>query len=819
MLPEENGLSAEETSVELTSDLELEIGHILLIDVVGYSTLLVNEQIELLQQLNQIVRSTQSFHRAEAAGRLTRLPTGDGMALLFFGSPEEPAQCALAVSAAIQAHPHIKLRMGVHSGPVNRVTDVNDRLNVAGPGINVAQRVMDCGDAGHILLSRHVADDLEQYRHWKPYLHDLGECVVKHGLRLHLVNLFKDNVGNPDLPHKLRRRSRWRFAGAPVHQIPTLQRGLLITLLLGAATVAGFLMFSNRQKSNFARAIAEASQVSPVAIPDKSIAVLPFKNLSDDRENAFFTDGVQDEIVTDLAKVADLKVISRTSVMQYRDTTSRNIRQIGKELGVAHVLEGSVQRVGGIVRVTAQLIDARTDGHLWSDHYDRNVADVFAIETELAKQIVSQLKATLSTEEKAAIEEGPTRDLKAYDLYLRAENLIDAIAFSAQGKENLFEAIRLLDSTVARDPTFVRAYCQLARAHDQIYFLGFDHTPARLALAESAIQAILRLRPNGGEAHLALAQHLYWGYRDYTHAREELAIARRDLPNEPLSPLLTGYIDRREGRWDDSIREMEHALDLDPRNIFILQQISLTYANLRRHSDRAAVLDRVLTILPQDANTRMQRALVDLDWRADLQPLRSAITWVATENRGAIPEVADYWRLLALCDRNPVTAGQALANTSLEGSEEGGVYCPKAWWEGLVARTFNDNAGAHAAFARARVEIDKIVREQPDYAQPLSLLGMIDAGLSRKQDAIREGKRATELLLLSKDALGSTALIENLAVIYAWVDEKALACDQLELLANIPSGVRYGQLCLHPYWDSLRKNPRFEKIVASLAPK
>ncbi len=800
-------MSDEETSAQPEPDLQLEIAHILLLDVVGYSRLLVNEQVELLQQLNQIVRSTVRFRRAEAAGRLTRLPTGDGMALLFFTSPEEPAQCALEISAAVKTSPHIQLRMGVHSGPVNRVIDVNDQANVAGAGINIVQRVTECGDAGHILLSKRIADDLGQYRDWKPYLRDLGECAIKHGQRLHIVNLCKDDLGNPHLPNKLRRRSRWQAPGAP------RPRGRRLALLFCVAGLVGALVFFSIRPRLSSRARSLNEMGAP--IPEKSIAVLPFENLSNNQENAYFTDGVQNEIVTDLAKVADLKVISRTSVMQYRDAATRSLRQIARELGVAFVLEGSVQRFDHMVRVSAQLIDARTDAHRWGEHYDRAVADVFALETELAEQIVAQLKAKLSLQEKAAIEEQPTSDLEAYNLYIGARDLINDIAFSPRGKQNLEQAIQLLDQAVARDPTFARAFYELGRAHDQTYFLGFDHSEARLALAQAAIESIQRLRPRSGEAHLAQAQHYYWGYRDYPRARAELAAARKWLPNEPLALLLQGYIDRREGHWDESVSEMERALALDPRNAFILQQLSFTYSKMRRYDDERAALDKALIIIPNDVSTRLQRALVELNSRADVEPLRTAISAIA---KTGIPEAADAWRTLALCARDPVTAQEALAQTPDTGTDAGGLHSPKAWWEAVMARALHDEGTAQAALARARVEMEKIVRDQPGYGPSLSLLALIDAGLGRKDDAIREGKAAVEMLPVSKDAFSGPDLIENLALIYAWTGEKGLACEQLDRVAHMPSGISFGQLRLNPYWDALRGDPQFEKIIAALAP-
>ncbi|PYK71036.1 MAG: hypothetical protein DME44_09205 [Verrucomicrobia bacterium] len=543
-------------SAEPDPDLQLEIAYILLIDVVGYSKLLVNEQIELMQELNRIVRGAECFRAAEGAGKLIRVPTGDGMALLFFRSPEQPVQGAAEISQALKEHRHIQVRMGIHSGPVKQVTDVNDRLNVAGAGFNVAQRVLDCGDAGHILLSQHLADDLAQYRYWQPSLHDLGEWEVKHGLRLNLVNLYKEGLGNPAIPAKLKRGPRWKKGGTPVRPVRPLRRvkfALVAALLLAALAVTGsILIFFHRTSST-------PGAGAGISVPEKSIAILPFDNLSDDKQNAYFTDGVQDEILTDLARVADLRVISRTSVMQYRSSATRNLRQIAKELGVAHILEGTVQRFGNQVRVSAQLIDARTDTHVWAERYDRDLADVFAIESELAKEIVSQLQAKLSPAEKAAIEERPTSDLRAYELYVRAKDLMTR-AVNVRAEKNLLEAADLLNEAVTRDPMFFLGYCELASAHDQIYLGNVDHTPARLALADAAVKAALKLRPDSGEAHLALAEHLYCGFLDYDRARQEVEIARRTLPNESKVYELAGYIDRRQGRWNESVTNLRRVI-------------------------------------------------------------------------------------------------------------------------------------------------------------------------------------------------------------------------------------------------------------------
>ena len=807
-------------SVEPNPDLQLEIGHLLLIDVVGYSKLLVNEQIELLQELNQIVRGTPSFRMAEANGKLIRLPTGDGMALIFFRSPEEPAQCSLEIHAALKSHPHIQLRMGVHSGPVNQVTDVNDRSNVAGAGINVAQRVMDCGDAGHILLSKHLADDLAQYRHWRPHLHDLGECEVKHGLRLHIVNLCKDGLGNQQVPEKLKHRARWKKASdAAVRPIsaPRWPKSVLsvAVLLAGAALAIIFSTFFHRASPLTTRSLSETA----TPVPEKSIAVLPFENLSDDKQNAYFADGVQDEILTNLARVSSLKVISRTSVMQYKAGVHRNLRDIAKALGVTHVVEGSVQRSGGRVHVSAQLIDSRTDMHLWAESYDRELADVFAIENELAQQIVSQLKSKLSPQEKATIEQKPTVDLAAHDLYIRAKTLITTAVFSTPLQEGLFEAVRLLNQAIERDPAFALAYYQLAHAHDLIYFVGTDHTPARLAMADAAIQALVRLRPDSGEAHLALAKHLYWGYLDYDRARTELGLAQKSLPNDPLAFTLAGFIDRRQSRWAESTKNLERAAELDPRNPDVLQQIAESYLCLRRYGDAARQLDRAIALAPKDAATRAQRAGTELEWHADPRPLISTIGAIIAEDSREAKNITGPWLRVSLCERDFDAALRALAAMPIAGCYEETIPFPRVWCEGVVAQFRGDKAAARAAFTSARTEAAKLVARQPDYAQALCVLGMADAALGHKEDAIREGRHAVELLPVTKDSINGPLLVQYLALIYAWSGEKDLALEQLAIAASTPGYLSYGELRLHPYWDPLRGDPRFDQIVASLAPK
>jgi TolB-like protein len=553
---------------------------------------------------------------------------------------------------------------------------------------------------------------------------------------------------------------------------------------------------------------------------DKSIAVLPFENLSDEKENVFFAEGVQDEILTDLARVADLKVISRTSVMQYRAGTQRNLREIAHALGVAHILEGSVQRAGDRVKISAQLIDARTDTHVWANKYERALPDVFAIQSEVAEKIVDGLKSKLSPSEKAAIEQPPTNDVAAYDLYVEGKTLIANAVFTEDpSKEKLLEAVRLLDQAVKRDPSFFLAYYQLAHAHDQIYQLGFDHTPARLALANAAIESLRRLRPDSGEAHLALAKHLYWGYLNYDLARAELDAARQALPNDVWPHLIAGYIDRRQGHWAESTRNMERALELDPQNLLILQQMSLTYECLRRYEDMAAMLDRALALSPDQAIMRGQRAFVGLDWRADVKPLRSAIESILATKPAVASQIADQWLYLALCERDSSDGARALRALAPDGCNADGIPFPVAWCAGWVAKAGGDQDAARDAFTEARSELAPIVGAQPDYAKALCAMGMIDAMLGRSKEAVEEGQRALELLPVAKDAIDGALLVQHLAIIYAWCGNKDAALDQLETAAKLPGYLSYGQLRLHPYWDPLRGDPRFDQIVASLAPK
>src|SRR5216117_2019885 len=463
-------------AAEVKKEIQLEIAHVLFTDIVGYSKLPINQQRALVERLNEIVRGTDEFHIAETAGRLLTIPTGDGITLIFYHSPEAPVECALEISRALKKHPELQLRMGIHSGPVSGIIDATGKANVAGAGINIAQRVMDCGDAGHILLSKHVTEDLEQYPHWQPHLHELGECEVKHGVHVSVVNLYTAELGNPAVPEKLK-----------------------------AARVAA----------------------AAAAVPEKSIAVLPFENRSRDPDNAYFADGIQDEILTRLSKIADLKVISRISTQHYK-SAPENLPEIARQLGVAHILEGRVQKSGDAVRVNVQLIKAANDSHLWADTFDRKLTDIFSVETEVAKAVADQLSAKLTGQEEQIIAAKPTDNLEAYDAYLRG------LAFSLKPTTpvSILGAQKYLRDAVGLDPKFALAWALLSYM-DSVGYITFTLQPT-VALREEARQAAetaFSLQPNLGEAVLANGEYHYASLKDYDTAVRYFEQARQFLPN------------------------------------------------------------------------------------------------------------------------------------------------------------------------------------------------------------------------------------------------------------------------------------------------
>src|SRR5215469_14825232 len=555
-------------------DLQLEIGHVLLIDIVGYSKLLITEQRERLQALNEIVRNTAQFRASDTKGMLVRIPTGDGMALIFRDNVEAPLRCAVEISEAIKTHPKIHLRMGIHSGPVSEIRDVNEQTNIAGAGIDIAQRVMDCGDAGHILLSKHVADDLAPHPRWNRCLHDLGECEVKHGAHVSVVNFYNDQFGNATQPEKFqtvqKRRARVRWAKVAM--------GLFVL----AAIVAASVLLLRRPTS------------SAPATAGKSIAVLPFENLSEEKGTAYFAEGITDEILTKLAAVHDLKVISRTSTAKYQSNPD-NLKAVAQELGVSTILEGAVQKAGDKVRVNVQLIDASADTHLWAKSYDRDFKDVLGVESEVSQEIADALQAKLSPSESHALASVGTHDTQAYDLFLRgeyefhqAESLLNSDAYD--------RADAFYRQALARDPSFAEAAAELTRSRLSRHWFVSSLTLQELQEAKSLIDRALVLTPNSPEAHLALGLFFYWGYRQYENALSEFNRTLELQPNNALARQYCAWVYRRRGEWERSLADARQAEELDPRDATIAANIAATYLALRQWKDAEQATLRALAI-------------------------------------------------------------------------------------------------------------------------------------------------------------------------------------------------------------------------------
>ena len=589
--------------------------------------------------------------------------------------------------------------------------------------------------------------------------------------------------------------------------------------IIGVLTLAVVLLLTDRFVLRHG-----VNQTTAAPISEKSIAVLPFENLSEEKQNEFFTDGVQDEILTDLAKIADLKVISRTSVMQYKTRVARNLREIGQQLGVAHVVEGSVQRAANKIRVNAQLIDARNDAHLWAQTYDRDLADVFAIQSEIAKAIADQLQAKLSPNEKKAIERPPTRDLAAFDLYLQAREIWRNTSTSSGsgGTEKTQQAIRLLDDAVQRDPNFVPALCALVRTHLYLHWIVPDPVAGHVELARNALEAATRLQPDSGEVHLTRAAFYYQSSRDYNAALHELVLAKPNLPNSAEVPYVAAIIERRQNKWELSTRHLEEALQLDPRNVQYISELSgSNYYAMRRYRDAIRLLDKTLAWKSNDFGLGFTRALMYFFWKADLAPWQQLVGGEAARN--ADPNDLITARLkLALLKRDYHVAEKILTSPGGNEFDDDGFFTPREFNQGMVERAFGNTAKASLSFQAARERAAAAVRQRPDDPKALIALAQSDAELGQKENAIREGERATQLLPVEKDSLNGTSLLVKLAAIYAQTGEIDRALNLLEQMANNPgepSYISYGSLKLESEWDPLRHHPRFEKIVSSLAPK
>jgi TolB-like protein/class 3 adenylate cyclase/Tfp pilus assembly protein PilF len=813
----------QDTSAETKPDLMFEIANILLIDVVGYSKLLVNEQIELLQELNQIVRSTECFRAAERSGKLTRVPTGDGMALLFFRSPEEPVRCALEISRILKDHPHIQVRMGVHSGPVSQVTDVNDRTNIAGAGINIAQRVMDCGDAGHILLSKHLADDLAEYRHWRPHLHDLGECEVKYGLRLHLFNLCKDGLGNPQVPEKLKRR-RWKQQAKVIRPVnpPRWPKLLLAVALVVSAVVLAFSVsiLLRRSSPNIAQSRVQESATS--SIPEKSIAVMPFENRSEEKANAYFAVGIQEEILTRLSKIADLKVISRTSTQHYK-SAPENLSEIARQLGVAHILEGSVQKSGDAVRVNVQLIKAANDSHLWADTFDRKLTDIFSVESDIARAIAEQLRAHLTGQEEKVIAAKPTDNPEAYDAYLRG------LAYTlkpATTVANTLGAQKHLREAVALDSTFALCWALLSYV-DSVSYLSFNVEPTT-ALREEARQAAetaLTLQPDLGEAMLAEGSYYYAFLKDYDTAVSYFERARPLLPNSSKIPEALAYVARRRGQWDRSDAYFNEAERLDPRNVNLLTQHALLDIERRNFSLALRKLDYILDITPGDVDTLALKAAV-AQAEGDLPRASAMLDGLRpTADQHEALETQVYQAILK---RQPAPMIRRLTEILASPDRSlGYINGELRFWLGWAQEVAGDKAAAQQSWRQARSELDAFLKEQPENFIVIGYLALTNAGLGDKATALALLERAMAANPIEEDALFGPISIEILARVAACTGDPDRAIAALQKLLSIPytgalaSGMPLtpALLRLDPMFDGLRNDPRFQKLATSPAPK
>ena len=663
--------------------------------------------------------------------------------MVFHHSAEEPARCALEIAEALRKHPEIPVRMGIHSGPVSEVTDVSGRSNIAGAGINMAQRVMDCGDAGHILLSQHVADDLVQYRQWAPRLRDLGECEVKHGVRLHLVNLYAEPLGNPEVPEKFRQIAASASMPSPVVKPKRMpwHEVVVVAVLLALVIGAGVIFFRQRATSS-----APTSRAAP-AVPEKSIAVFPFENRSRDPDNAYFADGIQDEILTRLSKIADLKVISRTSTQHYK-SAPENLSEIAKQLGVAHVLEGSVQKSGDAVRVNVQLIKAANDSHLWADTFDRKLTDIFSVETEVSKAIAEQLRAKLTGQEEQIIAAKPTDNVEAYDAYLRGlaywlkPGYTLANALSAQ--KYLKEAVRL-------DPKFALAWALLSYTDALGYITAnLQPTPALREEARQAAETALTLQPNLGEALLAKGYYYYACLKDYDTAMRYFEQARQFLPNSSLIPESLGYVARRRGQWDKSESYFNEAERLDPRNVNLLYQHALSYFHLRRFSEALRKFDQVLNITPDDVDALAMKATIA---QAEGDLPRAAALLDSLHPNADDPDALEAQVYQAILERRPAQMISRLKEILAKPDPALGYFNGELrFWLGWAQEVAGDHAAAQETWRQARSELEPFLKEQPENYPLIGDLALTNAGLGDKAAALALSERAIAANPMEKDA-------------------------------------------------------------------
>jgi TolB-like protein/predicted Zn-dependent protease len=783
---------------ETNKQIELEIAHVLFIDIVGYSKLSINQQRAAVDELNEVVRASGQFQKAEAGSRLIKIPTGDGMALVFYTSPEAPAQCAIEISRALKDHPRLQLRMGVHSGPVSGVIDVNRHANLAGAGLNMAQRVMACGDAGHILVSKRVAEDLEEYEHWRPLLHSLGECEVKHGVRIAIANLYADEVGNSQLPKK--------FQAVKKHSARVRWAAITAGLLALAVIVSSVAVFSRYRMR------------SMLAAPEKSIAVLPFENLSEEKANAYFADGIQDEILTKLAGIGDLKVISRSSAAKYK-SKPEDLKTVARELGVATVLEGSVQKAGDRVRVNAQLLDARIDTHLWAKSYDRDLKDVFAVESEVAQEIADTLRAKLSRSQSNALAAAPTRDTEAYDLFLKGEYL-ERQAESAEIGELFDRAEIFYRQALARDPSFALAYARLANSRLNRHWFINRLTSAQLEEVKSNIERALALAPESPEAHLAIGLFHYWVHRDYDSALRELDRTLELQPNNAEGRFMQGVVYRRHGEWRRSLAEFQRALELNPRDSSSSTELGNTYLSLRRWSEAERAFTRALALDPHNINAAYHLAATYLSSTGDIRRARRAWEGVPEGKMNVSPygivisQMTGEKVYLDVLERHFADSLKAWdvapANTT-----EGRLRQLKARTAIQVLADQTAAAKSECEQARALLEAQLAQRAPQDRTSGTEL-AWVYVCLGRNADALRIAQEATESMPIEKDAVFGANFRVGLAQIAAHTGRPEETIKILRQLLTIPAGeyVSVTRLKIDPVWDPIRNDPGFQKFVS-----
>jgi TolB-like protein/Flp pilus assembly protein TadD len=792
-------------AAEVKKEIELEIGHVLFIDIVSYSKMLITEQSELLQTLKQIVRGTEQFQQAKAEGKLLGLPTGDGGALVFRTSPEAPVLCAIEISKELKNHPELQVRMGIHSGPVNEISDLNEQANIAGAGINIAQRVMDCGDAGHILLSQHVADDLEQYPRWRADLHDLGECEVKHGVRVRTVNFYTDEVGNAEVPEKFKRASlaaairqsgsdpaAKKSARFPWHEV-------VIALLLLGALLAGFLFW---QRGKW--------KTSTAAIPEKSIAVLPFANLSRDPDNAYFADGIQDEILTRLSKIADLKVISRTSTQQYQSKPG-NLSEIARQLNVAHVLEGTVQKSADAVRVNVQLIKAANDSHVWADIYDRKLTDIFSVESDIAKTIADQLRAKLTGQEEKAISDKPTNNPEAYDAYLRG---LAYMLKAATTPANSLGAQKYFREAVRLDSQFALAWALLSHVDALGYFGGtLQSTVSLREEAREAAETALTLQPNLGEAIVAKGYYHYYCLTDYDTAVRYFEQARELLPNSSLIPEALAYVVRRRGEWDRSEAYFNEAERLDPRNVNALTQHALLYMTLRRFPEALRKFDQILNITPDDVDILAGKAAIA---QAEGDLPRAAALLAPLHPGADNPDALRTLVYQAILERRPAPIIPRVKEILAKPNPELGFFNGELrFYLGRAQEVAGDHAAAQESWRQALGELEPFLKERPEDPILVEDAALTNMFLGDKGVAFKLIERAMAAVPIEKDPLDGPSLLAVLAQVAAQTGEPDRAIAALQKLLSIPSDLTPALLRLDPVWDPLRNDPRFQKLCES----